>query len=91
MKLFNKKNKQYTQIFQLFTEETWALHSKNFNKNITLLFAGKKHEIFIETSEETIIYYIGLGKETLQDFEFQQIGMKFSQTQKKTYKPFLLY
>ncbi|AZA59657.1 M17 family metallopeptidase [Chryseobacterium indoltheticum] len=83
MKLFNKKNKQYTQIFQLFTEETWALHSKNFNKNITLLFAGKKHEIFIETSEETIIYYIGLGKETLQNFEFQQIGMKFSQTQKK--------
>ena len=83
MKLFNKKNKQYTQIFQLFTEETWALHSKNFNKNITLLFAGKKHEIFIETTEETIIYYIGLGKENLQDFEFQQIGMKFSQTQKK--------
>jgi len=83
MKLFNKKNKQYTQIFQLFTEETWALHSKNFNKNITLLFAGKKHEIFIETTEETIIYYIGLGKETLQNFEFQQIGMKFSQTQKK--------
>ncbi|MFC7347203.1 M17 family metallopeptidase [Chryseobacterium zhengzhouense] len=83
MKIFNKKNKQYTQAFQLFTEESWILNSKNFNKNISLLFSGKKHEIFIETNEETITYYIGLGKETLQNFEFQQIGIKFSQTHKK--------
>ncbi|MCX8523370.1 leucyl aminopeptidase family protein [Chryseobacterium formosus] len=83
MKLFNKKNKQYSQIFRLFTEESWNLNAKGFNKNISLLFAGKKHEVFIETSEETITYYIGLGKETLQNFEFQQIGVKFSQTQKK--------
>jgi len=83
MKIFNKKNKQYTQAFQLFTEESWILKSKNFNKNISLLFSGKKHEIFIETNEETITYYIGLGKETLQNFEFQQIGIKFSQTHKK--------
>lgn len=83
MKIFNKKNKQYTQVFQLFTEESWILNSKNFNKNISLLFSGKKHEIFIETNEETITYYIGLGKETLQNFEFQQIGIKFSQTHKK--------
>lgn len=83
MKLLNKKNKQYTQIFQLFTEESWALNSKNFNKNIAFLFTGKKQEVFIETNEETIIYYIGLGKESVKDFEFQQIGLKFSQTQKK--------
>lgn len=82
MKLFNKKNKLYKQIFQLFTEESWTLNSKKFNKNIALLFSGKKHEIFIETGEETITYYIGLGKENLQNFEFQQVGMKFSQTQK---------
>jgi len=83
MQLFNKKNKQYAQIFQLFTEESWTLNSKKFNKNISLLFSGKKHEVFIETNEKTITYYIGLGKETLQNFEFQQIGVKFSQTQKK--------
>ncbi|WP_411812644.1 leucyl aminopeptidase family protein [Chryseobacterium scophthalmum] len=83
MQLFNKKNKQYAQIFQLFTEESWTLNSKKFNKNISLLFSGKKHEVFIETNEKTITYYIGLGKENLQNFEFQQIGVKFSQTQKK--------
>ncbi|MGI9653101.1 leucyl aminopeptidase family protein [Chryseobacterium sp. RLHN22] len=83
MKIFNKKNKQYAQVFQLFTEESWTLNHKNFNKNISLLFSGKKHEIFIETTEETITYYIGLGKEASQNFEFQQIGIKFSQTQKK--------
>lgn len=83
MQLLNKKNKQYTQIFQLFTEESWNLNSKKFNKNIGLLFSGKKHEVFVEANEKNIIYYIGLGKETLQNFEFQQIGVKFSQTQKK--------
>ncbi|KFF00911.1 peptidase M17 [Chryseobacterium formosense] len=83
MKLINKKNKQYAQVFKLFTEEAWTLNYKNFNKNISLLFSGKKHEIFIETSEETITYYIGLGKETSQNFEFQQTGIKFSQTHKK--------
>lgn len=82
MKLLNKKNKLYKQIFQLFTEESWTLNSKKLNKNIALLFSGKKHEIFIEAGEETITYYIGLGKENLQNFEFQQVGMKFSQTQK---------
>jgi leucyl aminopeptidase len=45
MKLFNKKNKQYTQIFRLFTEESWVLNAKNFNKNISLLFSGKKNEV----------------------------------------------
>ncbi|MCX8532265.1 M17 family metallopeptidase [Chryseobacterium luquanense] len=83
MKIFNKKNKQYAQVFRLFTEDSWTLNAKNFNKNIALLFTGKKYEVFIETSEETITYYIGLGKETLQNFEFQQIGVKFSQNQKK--------
>ncbi|MGO4710765.1 leucyl aminopeptidase family protein, partial [Chryseobacterium sp. 2TAF14] len=71
------------QVFRLFTEESWILNAKNFNKNIALLFAGKKQEVFVETGEETITYYIGLGKETLQNFEFQQVGIKFSQTQKK--------
>ncbi|MFL9833001.1 M17 family metallopeptidase [Chryseobacterium terrae] len=83
MKLFNKKNKQYTQVFRLFTEETWILNAKNFNKNISLLFVGKKNEVFIETTKESITYYIGLGKENLQNFEFQQNALKFSQTQKK--------
>jgi leucyl aminopeptidase len=44
MKLINKKNKNYTQVFHLFTEEEWIKTGKNFNKNIATFFTGKKHE-----------------------------------------------
>jgi leucyl aminopeptidase len=87
MKLINKKNKKYTQIFHLFTEEEWTKTSKNFNKNISTFFAGKKHEVFIDTDEESITYFIGLGKASLQDFEVQQVAVKLSQTQKNKLQP----
>lgn len=83
MKLINKKNKNYTQVFHLFTEEEWAKTSKNFNKNISTFFTGKKHEVFVNAHEEGITYFIGLGKSTLQNFEIQQVAAKFSQTQKE--------
>ena len=85
MKLINKKNKNYTQIFQLFTEEEWIKSSKNFNKNISNFFTGKKHEIFINAHEEGITYFIGLGKSVLENFEIQQVANKFSQVQKKNF------
>lgn len=87
MKLLNKKNKNYTQIFELFTEESWSEKSKNYNKNISILFSGKKNEVFIDAQEETITYFIGLGESNLQNFEFQQVAMKFSQSQKKNIQP----
>ncbi|WES99153.1 leucyl aminopeptidase family protein [Chryseobacterium arthrosphaerae] len=83
MKLINKKNKNYTQIFHVFTEEEWSRTSKNFNKNIAAFFTGKKHEVFVNAHEEGITYFIGLGKSALQDFEIQQVAVKFSQTQKE--------
>lgn len=83
MKLINKKNKNYTQVFQLFTEEEWTKASKNFNKNISTFFTGKKHEIFINAHEEGITYFIGLGASAVQNFELQQVAVKFSQTQKE--------
>ncbi|MBO9690876.1 M17 family metallopeptidase [Chryseobacterium sp.] len=83
MKLINKKNKNYTQIFHLFTEEEWAKTSKNFNKNISTFFTGKKYEVFVNAHEEGITYFIGLGKSTLQNFEIQQVAAKFSQTYKE--------
>jgi leucyl aminopeptidase len=86
MKLFNKRNKNYTQIFELFTEESWSENCKKYNKKISLLFSGKKHEVFIDVKGETITYFIGLGKADLQNFEFQQVAMKFSQTQKKNFQ-----
>ncbi|HCA09835.1 MULTISPECIES: M17 family metallopeptidase [unclassified Chryseobacterium] len=82
MKLINKKNKNYTQIFQLFTEEEWTKSNKNYNKNVASFFTGKKNEVFIHTDDKSITYLIGLGKSTLQNFEVQQVAVKFSQTQK---------
>jgi leucyl aminopeptidase len=83
MKLINEKNKSYTQIFQLFTEEEWGKTNQNFNKNVSSFFTGKKNEVFVITTEDTITYCIGLGKSGVQDFEVQQVAIKFSQTQKK--------
>lgn len=83
MKLINKKNKNYTQVFQLFTEEEWTKTSKNFNKNISNFFTGKKYKVFVNAHEEGITYFIGLGKSALQNFEIQQVAAKFSQTQKE--------
>lgn len=83
MKLINKKNKNYTQIFQLFTEEEWTKSSKNYNKNVASFFSGKKNEVFIHTDAQSVTYLIGLGKFTLQNFEIQQVAVKFSQTQKE--------
>lgn len=82
MKLINKKNKNYTQIFQLFTEEAWEKARKKHHKNIATLFSGKKYEVFIQADEDSIIYMIGLGKSALPNFEIQQVAVKFSQTQK---------
>ncbi len=83
MKLINKKNKNYTQVFHLFTEEEWIKTGKNFNKNIATFFTGKKQEIFVNAHEEGITYFIGLGKSSLQNFELQQVAIKFSQIHKE--------
>lgn len=83
MKLVNKKIKNYTQIFHLFSEEEWSKTSKNFNKNISAFFTGKKHEVFINVQEEGIAYFIGLGKADLPFFEIQQVAVKFSQAYKE--------
>ena len=87
MKLINKKNKKYAQILQLFNEDQWQGSSKNFNKNISLVFSGKKNEVHIHTDEDGITFFIGLGKSTAENFEFQQTGQKFSQIQKERIQP----
>ncbi|WP_100074421.1 leucyl aminopeptidase family protein [Chryseobacterium camelliae] len=86
MKLINKKNRNYTQVFHLFTEEEWTKINKNFNPGISTFFSGKKYEVFIHVHEEGTAYFIGLGKADLRNFEIQQVAVKFSQTQKATLK-----
>lgn len=79
MKLVNKKIKNYTQIFHLFTEEEWMKTSGNFNKNVAVFFSGKKYEVFVNVQEEGIAFFIGLGKSEAALFEIQQVALKFSQ------------
>lgn len=79
MKLVNKKIKNYTQIFHLFTEEEWMKTSGNFNKNVAVFFSGKKYEVFVNVQEEGIAFFIGLGRSEAALFEIQQVALKFSQ------------
>ncbi len=79
MKLVNKKIKNYTQIFHLFTEEEWMKTSGNFNKNVAIFFSGKKYEVFVNVQEEGIAFFIGLGRSEAALFEIQQVALKFSQ------------
>ena len=37
MNLLNKRNKNYAQVFELFTEESWTENSKNYNAGITTI------------------------------------------------------
>uniref|UniRef100_A0AAU6WJT6 Leucyl aminopeptidase family protein n=1 Tax=Chryseobacterium endophyticum TaxID=1854762 RepID=A0AAU6WJT6_9FLAO len=60
---------------------------KNFHKNISTFFTGKKYEVFINVHEEGTAYFIGLGKSGLQDFEVQQVAVKFSQTYQEKIQP----
>lgn len=46
-------------------------------------FYREKHEVFIHVHEEGTAYFIGLGKSTLQNFEAQQVAVKFSQSYKE--------
>lgn len=85
MNLHHKKNENYTQTFILFSEESWNQNAKNYKKNIDLFFSGKKFEVFIDVADEKVIYFIGTGKNNAQDFEYQQIATKFSQSYKKNF------
>ena len=87
MIVLNKKEQLYHQIFQLFTEEIWEENKEKFNKNISIMFSGKKNEVFVETKDDLIIYFIGLGRDNLKNFEFQQVANKFAQTYKKSIQP----
>ena len=33
IKIFNKNNKKYTQVFNFFTEENWEKQKSNYIKN----------------------------------------------------------
>ena len=83
IKIFNKNNKKYTQVFNFFTEENWEKQKSNYTKNFQAFFSGKKAEFAVSTDDETTQYFIGIGKENFQNFELQQVANKFSIQNKK--------
>lgn len=83
IKIFNKNNKKYTQVFNFFTEENWEKQKSNYTKNFQAFFSGKKAEFAVSTDDETTQYFIGIGKENFQNFELQQVAKKFSIQNKK--------
>lgn len=78
IKFFNKKLKKYKQIFKIFTEENWEAEKKNYESSFQNFFSGKKNEIAVKTDEKSIIYFIGIGKNSASDFEIQQTANKFA-------------
>ncbi|WP_407401595.1 M17 family metallopeptidase [Chryseobacterium sp.] len=82
MKVTTNKKDNYNQIFQLYSEISWQSNQYQFPSSISSFFTGKKNEVFVYVEAEKVIYLIGLGKDDIQNFEFQQIGNKFAQAQK---------
>ena len=87
IKISKQNDDNYLQIFSLFTEEIWQKNKEKYGKSVQNFFTGKKNEVFILTENETVNYLIGVGKNSLQNFEFQQIANKFSNYQKRNLQP----
>ena len=71
-----------TQKFHFINEKSWETEQKNYPKNTSHFFKGKKKEVFIVSAEEDTIYLIGLG-EISADVDYQDIGNNFAQSQRK--------
>ena len=73
----NKNTTAVSQKFSFFTEDLWENEKQNFNKNLDLLFTGKKNETFVIVEENEVHYLIGLGINP-ENFEIQSVASKFS-------------
>ncbi len=82
----DKIKKKHTQIFTFISEENWKKSQKNYPKNTTHFFSGKKNEVFVVTENNNTEYLIGTGSNG-KDFEFQKIANDFSQKNKKNLQP----
>ena len=74
----SKTEKNYSQIFEFFSEETWESKKDNFDKNISLFFSGKKNETFVLIKDEITHFLIGIGKSTAENHEIKSIAQKFA-------------
>ena len=74
----SKTDKNYAQIFELFSEETWQTKKDIFDKNTSLYKKKKKNETFVIIKDETIHFLIGIGKSTAENHEIKSVAQKFA-------------
>ena len=74
----SKTDKNYSQIFEFFSEETWETKKDNFDKNTFLFFGGKKNETFVVIKDNVTHFLIGIGKSTTENHEIKSISQKFA-------------
>ena len=86
IKINSDSNKSYSQKFHFINEKSWETEQKNYPKNTSHFFNGKKKEVFVISNEDGTIYLIGLG-EISADVDYQDIGNNFAQSQKKNIQP----
>lgn len=86
IQITDKTTKNYRQQFSFFSEDDWKKNKKNFPKNTTHFFSGKKNEVFVSTDDNSTHYLIGLGTD-FKDFEIQKAANDFAQKNKKNLQP----
>ena len=74
----SKTDKNYSQIFEFLSEETWETKKDNFDKNTFLFFGGKKNETFVVIKDNVTHFLIGIGKSTTENHEIKSISQKFA-------------
>ena len=74
----SKTDKNYSQIFEFFSEETWETKKDIFDKNTFLFFGGKKNETFVVIKDNVTHFLIGIGKSTTENHEIKSIAQKFA-------------
>lgn len=74
----SKTEKNYSQIFEFISEETWETKKDIFDKNISLFFSGKKNETFVVIKNEITYFLIGIGKSNSENHEIKSVAQKFA-------------
>ena len=76
--IHSKTEKNYSQIFELISEETWETKKDIFDKNTSLFFGGKKNETFVVIKDNVTHFLIGIGKSTAENHEIKSLAQKFA-------------
>ncbi|WP_300671804.1 leucyl aminopeptidase family protein [Soonwooa sp.] len=81
----SKKNTT-KQSIHLFTTEDWSTSKVNFPKNIQLFFSAEEKDFFVNTDEDSVQYFIGMGKQ-MSTASLLKVAKSFSYKYRKSLLP----